>query len=437
MQKRTAKSNDSVSLDRRGLLQVGVMGLTGMALPDYLRAAAEQDRNQGKPKAQSILFINLAGGPSHLDSLDVKPEGPSETRGEFKTIPSKITGLPVCELLPRIAQSIDQYTLIRGISHTAGAHPQGQSYISTGNRPSPAVMYPSYGSIVSKEFKSSPDLPPYVAIPQTEWNAGYMGDAYAAFKTNAVPRAGSPFSVRGVTLPSGLTIDKVDRRQKLLQDLDSRFAELDAQSDLLEALDTFGKQAHQMITSKRTQKAFDVSLESKNIQSLFENNDIGQSLLLATRLIEYGSRFVTVTNQGWDTHLDNFRGHRRLLPPFDAAFTATVKALKQKGLLDKTLVVAMGEFGRTPKINPNVGRDHYPRVNWCLMAGGGVRNGQLIGGTDKGGTAPDEATDIHPDDIGASMLHALGIDHRKEYHTKTGRPVMLIPNGNIIDGLFG
>ena len=154
-------------------------------------------------------------------------------------------------------------------------------------------------------------------------------------------------------------------------------------------------------------------------------------------MLASGVKFVTVTNTGWDTHLDNFKGHRRLMPPFDAGITAAVTALREKNLLDRTLVVAMGEFGRTPKINANRGRDHYPRVNWCLMAGGGVRPGQLLGATDRGGEAPTGDTEIRPDDLGATIFHALGIHHHKEYYTQTGRPVSLIPHGRVLRSLFG
>ena len=423
---------------RRDMVQAGVLGLTGWTLADSLRmASADEGSSQRKATADSVLFVNLAGGPSHLETLDMKPDGPAETRGDFKAIQTKLPGLLACEYLPKTAALADQFTLLRGISHTTGDHPQGQAYIATGNRPGPALKYPSYGSVLMNERPGDPDLPPYVAIPQTEWNAGYMGDSYSPFKTNAVPKPGEPFSVRGITLPQGVTVEKVARRETLLKDLNARFRKTEANSQLLDALDTFGQQAYSMITSSRTRAAFDVSQEPKSISKLFEADEFGQSMLLAVRLIESGVRFVTVTNTGWDTHLDNFDGHRRLIPPLDAAFAAGLTAMSEKGLLERTLVVVMGEFGRTPKINQNMGRDHYPRVNWCIMTGGGVRPGQLIGATDAGGESPTDDTEIHPDDLGASMFHALGIDHHKEYYTRTNRPVGLVPNGNVISELFG
>ena len=421
-------------ITRRTLLQAGALGAAGLTLADWLRLSNANDVSERR--ADAVLFVNLAGGPAHLDTLDMKPEGPADTRGPFGNIQSSIPGLVVCEHLPKFAQIVDRFTLIRGISHTTGDHPQGQAYIATGNRPGPALKHPSYGSIVSKEMPGDPDLPPYVAIPRTEWNAGYMGDAYGPFQTNAVPKPGTTFSVRGLTLSEGVTVEKVQQRDALLQDLDRRFRDAETQSPLLEALDTFGRQAHSMVTSERTRAAFDVGSEPESIRNLFAGDELGQSLLLATRLIESGVKFVTVTNQGWDTHTDNFIGHQRLLGPLDNGLTAMMSALEEKGMLERTLVVVMGEFGRTPAINKNVGRDHYPRANWCLMAGAGVAPGQLIGGTNDDGTAPADGVEIHPDDLGATILHSLGIDPLKEYYTRTGRPVSLIPHGRIMSELF-
>ena len=417
-------------------MRVGVLGFTGLTFSNYLRIL-QADESKKKSTADACLFINLAGGPSHLDTLDMKPDAPAETRGEFKRIQSKLPGLHVCEYLPKFAKIADQFTLIRGISHTVGDHPQGQSYISTGNRPVPSLMHPSMGSVVSKELSGHDDLPSNIAVPKTEWNAGYLGDAFAPFKTNAVPRPGKPFRVRGISLTDGMTFESVNRRQQLLEKVDKRFKSVETNSRLLDALEALGQQAHKMITSKRAQSAFDVSKEPNSIQKAFDDSEFGQGLLLACRLIEFGVRFVTVSYPGWDTHTDNFKGHRRLLGPLDTGLAAVLETLKQKGLWDRTLVVCMGEFGRTPKINENTGRDHYPRANWSLITGGGAKTGQLIGGTDKKGTRPDDATNIKPDDIAASIYHALGIDHRLEYHSNTGRPVTLVPHGNVIESLFG
>ncbi|QDV51636.1 DUF1501 domain-containing protein [Gimesia fumaroli] len=430
--------NQCQNMTRRSALQVGLLGGLGLTLPGFLKlsAARAESNEKSKAKADAVLFLNLAGGVSHLDTLDRKPDAPADTQGEFKSIQTCLPGHQVCEYLPKYAAAADQFSLIRGISHSAGAHPQGQSWISTGNRPVPALIYPSLGSVVTKEISSKPDLPGYVAIPKTEWNAGYMGDAYAPFKTNTVPRPGQPFQVRGISLPDGLTIEKVNQRQELLTKLDRRFKTEATESQLLEALDKFGSQAYNMITSKRARAAFDVEQESSQLRKLFTPDEFSQSVFLGCRLIEFGVPFVTVTYQGWDTHTENFAGHRRLLPALDNGITAGLEMLKQKGLLERTLIVIMGEFGRTPKINVNAGRDHYPRVNWCLMAGGGVKPAKFIGGTTKAGDAPDENTNIKPDDIAATIYHTLGINPLTEYYTNTGRPTMLVPHGRIMSELF-
>ena len=435
--------NSSSNPSRRDVLRVGVLGLTGLSVASHLRLLAAAESGDGhnsaaapKATADACIFVNLEGGPSHLDTLDMKPEGPSETRGEFRPIATSLPGLQACEYLPKFATIADQFCLLRGISHSAGAHPQAQAYISTGNRPIPALVYPSLGSVVTKELPSRDDLPSYVAVPATEWTPGYMGDAYAPFKTTDVPQPGKPFAVRGITLAEGLTLDKVNRRNELLQRLNRRFRQEGADSQLLDALDRFGQQAANMMVSAHAQGAFDTSREPQSIQKRFAADDLNQSLLLATRLVEHGVRFITVTNSGWDTHTENFTGHRRLLPPLDHGLHALIHTLRNKGILERTLVVVMGEFGRTPKINENVGRDHWPRANWALFIGGGVKTGQIIGATDAAGEGPSGDVDIAPDDIAASIYHALGIDFRKEYYTSTNRPVILVPEGRVIPGLF-
>lgn len=428
------KSTFCDGITRRDFLTAGAIGGLSLTLTDYLRLSAAETAK--KAKADACLFLNLGGGVSHLDTLDMKPAGPAENKGPFQPIQSNMKGLPVCEHLPEFAKIADKFCLMRGMSHTSGAHPQGQSYISTGNRPVPALVYPSYGSVITKELKGRPDIPSYVAIPNTEWNPGYMGDAYAPFKTSDSPKPGKPFAVRGISLGEGMTLEKVNRREELLARVNRRFREVETDSQLLEALDKFGKQAHQMITSKHAQAAFDVSREKESLRKLFAGDELSQGLLLGCRLIEFGVKFVTVTNQGWDTHTENFTGHQRLLGPLDAAIPALMSFLEQKGMLERTLVVIMGEFGRTPRINENTGRDHWPRASWLMMAGGGVKTAQLIGGTDSSGSGPDDSTHIKPDDVAASIYHALGIDHLKEYYTNTGRPVMLVPHGKVIPGLF-
>ena len=366
----------------------------------------------------------------------MKPEAPVEEQGEFEMIQTSIPGLTACEHLPKLASMIDRFTLIRGITHSAGAHPLANQYLFSGNRPSPAAVYPAFGSVIMKERPVFPDLPGFVAIPNSDMTPGYMGVAYAPLNTTEVPRKGQPFQMRGLSLADGVSIDQVNQRARLLEDLDITFRELESNSEVLEAMDGFSRKAQQMILSPRAREAFDTSNESQAVADMFDRDEFSQSLLLAARLAEHGVRFVTVMHRGWDTHLDNFRRLKgELLPAFDAGITALLRALEAKGILDSTLVVATGEFGRTPTINKNTGRDHWPRSMWTLITGGGVKPGQLIGGTDTKGHGPNDSTDFAPEDLGASIYHALGVNHHKSYHT-LGRPLELVADGEVIEGLF-
>lgn len=424
------------SVSRRSFLRVGYLGGLGLSLVDYLRLASAAGDTR-RATADSVIFVHLAGGPSHLDTLDMKPEAPLDEQGEFKPIDSKLAGVPVCEHLPKLAAGLDRFTLLRGICHSAGAHPQANEYLFTGNRPNPAVVFPSLGSVAAKERPVAHELPGFVSIPSSEMGPGFLGAAHSAYKTTAIPVAGKPFEVRGLSLAEGFTVERVTRRDRLLYDLDQKLRQADANSSVLEGLDRFAERAGAMIMSDRARLAFDTYRESPNIARLFAADDVGQSMLLAARLVEHGVRFVTVSLDAWDTHLDNFKNLKnKLLPPFDAGITALVQALHEKGLLDRTLVVATGEFGRTPKINSNAGRDHWPRAMWTLAAGGGVKPANLVGGTDSQGHGPDDATNLKPDDLAASIYHALGIDHRLEYTTRSGRPAILVAEGQVIQAMF-
>ncbi|MFP6769631.1 MAG: DUF1501 domain-containing protein, partial [Planctomycetaceae bacterium] len=341
--------------------------------------------------------------------------------------------------LPKLAQCADKYAILRGVSHTLGAHALGQEYVNTGTRPLPSLEYPGYGAVVSKELVSAVELPPFVAIPNTRQKAGYLGVKYAPLNTGATPQKGRPFSVRGIALANGLTINDVEKRQALLTDLDKTFAGLEKDNQLLDGLGRFGRQAHAMITSKRAREVFDLSKEPTERSDQYGDSPFGQSCLLAARLVESEIRFITVSTGGWDTHRDNFPKLKdRLLPPLDQAVAALLTDLEQRGLLKSTAVFMTGEFGRTPKINSKStpgGRDHYPRCMTMLMAGGGVKGGQVVGKSDEKAAGPaDEG--ISPSDAAASFYHNLGIDHTHEYHTKTGRPIMIVRNGSVIPGLF-
>lgn len=424
-------------IGRRDFLAAGVLGAGSLTLPGFLDMVAAGEAGQGQ--AKSAIFINLQGGPSHIDTFDLKPDAPTEFRGTFNPIQTNVPGISICEHLPNLAKCADKFAIVRGVTHTLAAHQLGQEYVNTGNRPLPSLQFPGYGSVISKERPSQRDLPGFVAIPNSVQRPGYLGVQYAPLNTAATPRAGQPFSVRGLAMSGGLTVTDVQRRQQLLEALDQKFASIESDNQLLEGLDRFGQQAHSIITSPKSRQAFDVSKESPTFAKPFGEDPFGMSCLLATRLVESGVRFVTVSLGGWDTHQDNFtRLSDNLLPKLDIGLAALFNGLQQKGLLESTAVLVTGEFGRTPKINQRSaegGRDHYPRCMFMLMAGGRVRGGQVIGESDAKASEP-AADGYSPDDVAASFYHNLGIDHTQEYHTTTGRPVMIVRDGTVIRSLF-
>jgi len=418
---------------RRSFLQAGTLGVAGLTLADYLRLAHANELKAAK--AKSAIFVFLGGGPTHLDSFDLKPDAPAEFRGEFKPIDTNVPGIQISEHLPKLAKQADQYAIVRGISHTLAGHELGTSYLNSGNRPLPSLLHPGYGAVISKEIVGDRELPHYVAIPSTPQKAGYLGVRSAPLQTNDVPKPATTFSVRGISLGNGVTVEEYEKRHKLLTDLDTTFKNAD-ESKLIDGLDQFAKQAFDMIRSPKARQAFDVSLEKPESAKPFGEGKFGMSCLLATRLIEAGVRFVTVTFGGWDTHSNNFKAAKEnLLPQLDTGLSAMFSALKERGLLDSTVVYVVGEFGRTPKINDKAGRDHWPRAMFALLAGGGIKGGQVVGKSDDKGMGP-AGEGITPDQVAATFYHTLGIDHRKEYHTPSGRPVMIVRDGSVVKELI-
>jgi hypothetical protein len=346
--------------------------------------------------------------------------------------------MTLCEHLPKLARCADKFALLRGVSHSLTEHQMGTKYINTGNRPIPSLDFPGYGAVVTKELASPRDLPPFVAVPKTPQVPGILGVEYAAFNTQATPRAGKPFTVRGMTPGGGPAGGKADRRQKLLDDLDAAFDPHAKDSDLLKGLDRFSQRAHDILGSPRAARAFDVSQEPATVAKLFPDNPLAQSCLLATRLVEAGVRFVSVDHGGWDTHDNIFPQLKdKLLPELDGGLSGLLTALDLKGLLRTTAVFVAGEFGRTPRISrQRAGRDHYPRAMFVLLAGGGMKGGQVVGASDARGEAPAKGDGISPDDVAASFYHSLGIDAAKEYRTPTGRPIAIVRHGKVVRELF-
>jgi hypothetical protein len=422
-------------ITRRDFVRAGAIG-SAFTLAGYLRAAHAADTQGTKrAKATNAIFVWLGGGPSHIDTFDPKPDAPAEIRGEFNAIDTNASGVRICEHLPKLAKLADSYAIVRGVSHTLAGHELGTEYLNAGSRPIPSLVYPGYGAVISKEVAGDKELPHFVAIPSTPQKAGYLGVRYAPLQTNDVPKPNIAFSVRGISLGNGLTVEQFEKRQKLLTDLDTTFKNAEADSKLVEGMDTFAQQAFDMIRSAKAREAFDVSLEKPEVAKPFGEGRFGMSCLLALRLITAGVRFATVSFGGWDTHSNNFKslqnGH---LPQLDTGLSALLAALKERGLLDTTTVFVVGEFGRTPKINDRSGRDHWPRAMTALFAGGGIRGGQVVGASDAKGMGPD-STGFTPDQLAATFYNTLGINHTKEYHTATGRPVMIVREGSVIRDL--
>ncbi len=423
---------------RRDFIRVGAItgfGL-GFSLQNFLAHSAQAAAAQGKGKAKAAIFVRLGGGPSHMDTFDLKPDAPETHRGEFKPIATNVDGMQISEHLPKLAKCADKFAILRGVSHTLAAHELGQLYMGTGNRPLPSLSFPSFGSVVSKELGAVPELPAFVAVPSQAGNAtGYLGVEYGPFDTGSTPQPGKPMEIRGLAL-RGVTLDDVDRRQNLVGRYDKAFGDFAKEDKILAGMDEFGRKAYAMMRSTKAREAFDLSKESASTTSLFGNDAFSQSCLLATRLVESGVKFVTLNLGGWDTHSDNFNALKnKQLPQLDGGLSGLFQALALRGLLDSTVVYVTGEFGRTPKVNQRAGRDHYPRAMFTLLAGGGIKMGQVVGASDEKGEGPKDKA-ITPDDIAATFYTALGIDPQKEYHTPSGRPVMITRYGAPIKELL-
>jgi hypothetical protein len=418
---------------RRQMLKVGALG-TGLTLSDYLRLSAAEDAANND---RSAILVFLRGGPAHQDTFDLKPNAPAEYRGEFRPIKTVAPGVEICEHLPRLAKLADQYAVIRGITHNLAAHNLGTRYLMTGNRPTPVVKYPMYGSVTSREFPAADDLPSFVSIDEPVEGPGYLGAEHGPLSTGEKPRYGQPFRVRGITLDDGMTIDRYRQRHRLLADLDLAFEGFEGLDESVRGIDRFTEQAYRIISSKRARDAFELGREPESEMDRFGKHEFGQSMLLTVRLVEAGVRFVTVLLDGWDTHADNFNTlGRDLLPRLDQSLSALLTRLSERGRLESTAVMVTGEFGRTPKVNQRSGRDHWARAMCSLMAGGDVRGGQVIGETDDKAQGPLN-DGFQPDDLAASFYRNIGIDPKTEYEANVGRPITLIRNGEPIRELFG
>ena len=340
-----------------------------------------------------------------------------------------------------MAKVMDQVTVVRSLFHTIPSHETATVWMTTGNKPTPALQYPSLGSVTSKLCPVGPGVPPYVTFGDVRGGrvgqAGYLGTAYNPFVVEGAAGKGQgKLGVRGITLPTGFTLEQLENRDQLLQSFDTRFKALD-KSELVEGLDAFHKQALEILRSDRTRKAFDLGQEPQPLRERYGLTPFGQGVLAARRLVEAGVRFVTISLGGWDTHGRNFEALRqRLLPQLDQTLSALVSDLAERGQLDRTVVYCAGEFGRTPKINKNAGRDHWARSMAAVLAGGGFRRGYAHGSTDAQGMAP-ASEPCTPDDLAATLFHCLGLDPHQELMAPSGRPIQLFREGKVVEQLLG
>jgi hypothetical protein len=376
---------------------------------------------------------------------DLKPNAPEGIRGAFKPIATKAPGVQISEHLAKTAAVADKVTIVRSLYHSIPAHGPATVFMTTGNKPTPALQYPSLGSLVTRLLPAEKSVPPYVSFGEIRGGAagvaGYLGTAYNPFvvEGNAAARGRVPtgsLRVRGIQLPTGFTLDELENRDRLMQGFDRTFKAVDRSADLVDGLDSFHKQALEILRSDRTKRAFNLNEEKQALRERYGPTPFGQGALAARRLVEAGVRFVTISLGGWDTHGRNFDAlSKRLLPTLDQTLSALVQDLDERGMLGRTIVYCAGEFGRTPKINKNAGRDHWARSMAVVLAGGGLRRGYAHGTTDAQGMAP--ATEpCTPDDVSATLFHCLGLDPHQELMTPGGRPIQLFREGRVLDKLL-
>ncbi len=411
---------------RRDFLSAGSLGFLGLTLSEYLSAASTA-KAPVEGKAKAVILFWLEGGPSHIDTWDPK------ANSNFKPISTNVAGIQISELLPKMAKRMDKFALVRSM-HTRGTdHPQATHYAITGHEINPAMQFPSLGSIITKEMGPRNAVPAHVLVPKWDrtrqyeeyFRAAFLGGDYDPM---CIPDPSRPgFEVTDLSLPKTVSQAAVESRSAFLKAVDRRYRALNETAEHTN-MDAFTAQAWKMILTPAVRDAFDLSKESEKTKEAYGKDSVGQSVLLARRLVEAGSRFVTAAGyhgNSWDTHSDNDKGHRdRLAPTLDRSLTALIDDLSERGLLDTTLVIAMGEFGRTPVINPNLGRDHWPNCWSMALAGAGIKTGQVVGASDERGYNVTDRV-VTMGDLYATIYKALGIDWTKEYMSPIGRPVKI------------
>jgi hypothetical protein len=440
-------------LDRRAFLRAGMLGATGLSLPGLLRAQAQEPARA--KRLNSVILLWMRGGPSQHETWDPKPQAPAEVRGPFGVARTKVPGIHISGLLPMCAGVMDKFSVIRSLTHGDAGHSAADQICFTGYPSGPNPEHnvaPSCGSIVARQLQhETPHLPAYVMIPRSVpgTDAAYLGAAYRPFETQADPAVPGPFSVPNLQAPEGITVERLGDRRDLLKNFDSLRRSAD-QSGQMEAMDEFNRKAWQIVTGPEAREAFDLDREPAKIRERYGFTPEfkaptpdrcgvpawSQRILLARRLVEAGVRLVTVDVRWWDTHVEGVETMRDgFLPRWDRAFSALLEDLDQRGMLQTTMVLAWGEFGRSPNLNSRAGRDHWPHVFSAAMAGGGIQGGRIVGSSDDKGAYPKDNPKT-PQDVLATLYRHLGVDAHREYLDHTGRPRAVLPSGAPIQELF-
>ncbi|MCA9081267.1 MAG: DUF1501 domain-containing protein [Planctomycetaceae bacterium] len=430
----SVRACDGVS--RRNFLRIGSLAFGGVSLAHWAAAQAAAGTSSERPR-KAVIQIWQAGGPSHLDMYDLKPSAPAEYRGEFRPIPTNVDGIVISEHLPMQAQVMDKLAIVRSAFHTNAGHGMGSQWMLTGWQPTIEVntnIFPACGSVVSRmQGANDPELPAYVNLPNSLGlgKAAYLGASYNPFAPESDPN-NDGFQVRNLRLPGRVDLARLENRRSLMGKLDNVRRDLDTQGDMRE-IDKFYTQGLDMVTNDKALKAFDIQAEDAALRERYGRNDLGQSCLLARRLVEAGVTYITIqAGGGWDTHGDNFKQLKdNLLPKYDRAVATLVSDLAERGLADDVLVIAFGEFGRTPRINGGAGRDHWPGAMSVLMAGGGLKMGQAIGETDSKAEYP-ISKPYTPGCVLSTMYHVLGVDYRHVFYDAANRPHPVLSEGTPI-----
>jgi uncharacterized protein (DUF1501 family) len=435
----TGSGSDCTGLSRRQFLRVGGLAALGLTLPGYLRGLVANPA-AGR-KGVNCILLWMQGGPSHIDTFDPKPDAPAEVRGEFGVVPTTLPGVHFAEHLPLLARQTDKFSVVRGHDPKNGSHGTADHLMMSGHKFNASLPFPCYGAVVARERGYRDGMLPFVQLGRNidrRFNggvAGFLGDEFNPFEVTDDPNQAN-FRVRDLSVGSDAERARLERRYAMLAEFDrqQRAAET---SPVVKARDVFYEKAHGLLTSPAAKRAFDLKQEPAPLRERYGRNGFGQSCLLARRLIEAGVHFVTVTDGGWDTHQNNFRSLKdRKLPVLDKAYSALLQDLHDRGLLANTLVVWFGDFGRTPKVNPSAGRDHWASAGVACLGGGGVRTGEVVGATNALGEFVTDSP-VAPEDLAATIYHTLGVPLHTWYRSQDGRPIELVPSGKPVRQLVG